>query len=891
MNEQAIDEYPRLKARTLRFTCGAPRSAQVIGDGTCALFLRSDGPEDTVTSLWMSWFDAAGEHHETLIADPRVLLGAGADSEDVPAEERARRERAREGGSGIVGYSADEAGSRAVFTLNGRLFLAELDAVADGGNAAVRELCAGKLSAQAGTAPVLNPRISPDGEHVLYTTGERLQLVGIQPWDDAEAGEADGNATLLTASVEADDDDGMSDSAESDTDAGDVLDGGVLDDGATGGTHEVANTWKVGLAEFVAGEEMDRYDGFWWSPDSRGIIVESFDTAPEPMWYISDPANPGNPASGRRYPRALTANADVHLDLLRLDFDDQGRHSIVAFHEIEWDHEAYEYVARVVWQNGHCPLLLVQNRRQNRDQVLAVDDNGATYVLEEHANDQWIDIVDGLPALTGDGRLVCALNDMEANTNRLTVDGKAFTPVGWNVRAVLDVTDDDVLCVVQRDPELAPDVPQAWQDTDRLHDARCHDVVSIDYSGEVRPMVGEPGVWTASRGPLGEVVSGGMMGTNAATMIHVAHLPAVPMSDSGESDIQISASHPQMSDSAESDTQAPSRDARMTDSPEKDIHASSNAIHVTDSPESDIQTGAEQARMTDSAESDTQGAQGTRNAQGVRDVAAAIASTAADPGFLPNTSFATLPGEHHLLAAITMPSETSPYAHAATLPVLVKPYGGPGFQQVVFRSSFYLDAQWWADQGYIVLTADGRGTTGRGPKWDRAMFEDMKGVSLADQIEAVKALPLLDWADGPKPDLSKVAIIGWSFGGFLSALAVLDAPDVFHAACAGAPPTDWTLYDTHYTERYLGLDPEVYERNSIIADAPNLTRPLMLIHGFADDNVTIAHSLRLSQALMAAGREHTFLPLTGITHMTNDETVAENLLVLQRDFLRKALAD
>lgn len=105
----------------------------------------------------------------------------------------------------------------------------------------------------------------------------------------------------------------------------------------------------------------------------------------------------------------------------------------------------------------------------------------------------------------------------------------------------------------------------------------------------------------------------------------------------------------------------------------------------------------------------------------------------------------------------------------------------------------------------------------------------------------------------------------------------------------GRTPTDWTLYDTHYTERYLGLDPAVYERNSIIADAPQLDRPLMLIHGFADDNVTIAHSLRLSQALMAAGRKHTFLPLTGITHMTNDETVAENLLILQRDFLAEAL--
>ena len=75
---------------------------------------------------------------------------------------------------------------------------------------------------------------------------------------------------------------------------------------------------------------------------------------------------------------------------------------------------------------------------------------------------------------------------------------------------------------------------------------------------------------------------------------------------------------------------------------------------------------------------------------------------------------------------------------------------------------------------------------------------------------------------------------------------------------------------------------DVYYRNGIVQDAPKLTRPLMLIHGFADDNVTIAHSLRLSQALMAAGRPHTFLPLTGITHMTNDETVAENLLKIGR---------
>lgn len=81
----AIKHFPRLRARTLRFGCGAPRSAQTVGDGSRALFLRSDGPEDLVTALWLSWFDESGEHHETKLADPRELLGATADSEDVPA--------------------------------------------------------------------------------------------------------------------------------------------------------------------------------------------------------------------------------------------------------------------------------------------------------------------------------------------------------------------------------------------------------------------------------------------------------------------------------------------------------------------------------------------------------------------------------------------------------------------------------------------------------------------------------------------------------------------------------------------------------------------------------------------------------------------------------------
>ena len=136
-------------------------------------------------------------------------------------------------------------------------------------------------------------------------------------------------------------------------------------------------------------------------------------------------------------------------------------------------------------------------------------------------------------------------------------------------------------------------------------------------------------------------------------------------------------------------------------------------------------------------------------------------------------------------------------------------------------------------------------------------------------------------------DLTRVGIRGWSFGGYLAALAVLDRPDVFHAAVAGAPVTEWRLYDTAYTERYLGdprTEPDRYDAASLLPRAAALRRPLLLIHGTADDNVHVANTLQLSSALLAAGRPHSVVPLSRVTHMTPQEHVAENLLRLEIDF-------
>lgn len=250
-------------------------------------------------------------------------------------------------------------------------------------------------------------------------------------------------------------------------------------------------------------------------------------------------------------------------------------------------------------------------------------------------------------------------------------------------------------------------------------------------------------------------------------------------------------------------------------------------------------------------------------------------------------------GRLELRTALLLPSWYQPGSGSATLPVLMDPYGGPHSQRVTASADAYLTSQWLADQGFAVVIADGRGTPGRGSDWERMVAGDLASLALDDQVDALAAVAEHCQREQVADlDLTKVGIRGWSFGGFLSALAVLRRPDVFHAGIAGAPVTDWRLYDTHYTERYLGHpdeNPGNYDRSSLIDDAAKLSRPLMIIHGLADDNVVVAHTLRLSSALLAAGRPHSVLPLTGVTHMATQEEVAENLLLLQVDFLRSAL--
>jgi dipeptidyl-peptidase-4 len=699
-----VESFPRRHARTQRFTLGAPRSFTVSPDGARVVFLRSPSGTDRANSLWV--LDTA-DAVERVAADPRALLGGA--EERLPPQERARRERSREGGAGIVGYATDAAVELASFALSGRLFTAELRA------GTARELRV--------RGPVVDPRPSPDGRHVAYVADGALRVVGAEGDGDRALAEPDGEGVTY------------------------------------------------GLAEFIAAEEMGRSRGFWWSPESDRLLVARVDDTPVRRWWISDPAHPEREPHHVAYPAAGTGNADVRLFVVGLD---GGRT------EVSWDRARYPYLARVHWSAAGAPLLLVQARDQRGQLFLAVDpDTGATRMVHADADPTWLELFPGVPCWSPSGQLVRIAD--EGGARVLAVGERPLTGAQLHIRAVLDVTDQDVLVSAS-----------AGEEAEHPEIGEVH-VYRVNELGWER-LSQEPGVHSAVR--------------------------------AGDVTVLVSA--------------------------------------TLDRP------GALVRVLRDG------------------EPAATVRSYAEDPGMSPRVTLLE-GGARRIPCALLMPRD---YRGDTPLPVLLDPYGGPHGQRVVAAHNAHLTSQWFADQGFAVVVADGRGTPGRSPAWEKAVRDDLAEVVLQDQIDALHALA----ADHPL-DLGRVAIRGWSFGGYLAGLAVLRRPDVFHAGVVGAPVTDLRLYDTHYQERYLGHPderPEVYSRNSLVDDsglvaAAEPHRPMLIVHGLADDNVVVAHTLRLSSALLAAGRPHEVLPLSGVTHMTPQETVAENQLLLQLDFLRRSL--
>ncbi|MFD0037103.1 prolyl oligopeptidase family serine peptidase [Streptomyces anulatus] len=696
--------FPRQQARTQRFTLGAPRAFTVSPDETRVIFLRSMSGTDRTTRLWVL-DPATGE--ERLAADPDVLLGGSA--EKLSAQERARRERTREGSSGIVSYAVDAAAELAAFALSGKVYVAELRA--------------GTARALPVPGPVIDPRPSPDGRHVAYVAKGALRVVGAGGEGDRALAEPENSHVTY------------------------------------------------GLAEFIAAEELHRYRGFWWSPESDRLLVARADDSPVQRWYIADPAHPERKPAEIAYPAAGTPNAEVRLFVMDLE----GSRT-----EVVWDRAAFPYLAQVHWSSAGAPLLLVQARDQRSQQYLAVDtETGATRIVHVDEDPVWLDLFPGVPAWAPDGRLVRIVD--EGGARVLAVGDRLLTGSQLHVQSVLDIGESDIL------------------------------VSAVAGEDAVEPEIGQIHVYRVNELGIERISEG--VGVHSAVR-------------SGDLSVVVSA--------------------------------------VPEEPGAAAWVVRDGKRLT------------------------RIPTFAQEPVISPRVTL-TEGGAHRIPCAVLLPSD---YQEAdGPLPVLMDPYGGPHGRRVVAAHNAHLTSQWFADQGFAVVVADGRGAPGRSPAWEKAVRDNLV-LTMEDQVEALHGLA------GRFPlDLSRVAIRGWSYGGYLAGLAVLRRPDVFHAAVVGAPVTDQRLYDTHYTERYLGdpaTQPEVYAYNSLLTDdglsePADEVRPMMIVHGLADDNVVVAHALRLSSALLAAGRPHEVLPLSGVTHMTPQEQVAENLLLLQVDFLKRSL--
>lgn len=209
-------------------------------------------------------------------------------------------------------------------------------------------------------------------------------------------------------------------------------------------------------------------------------------------------------------------------------------------------------------------------------------------------------------------------------------------------------------------------------------------------------------------------------------------------------------------------------------------------------------------------------------------------------------------------------------------PVIVSVYGGPHAQRVVDDWSMTVDlrAQYLAQQGYVVLKIDNRGSANRGLAFEAALDRRMGTVEVEDQAAAVRWLA----SNRPEIDLERVGIYGWSYGGYMTLMCMLREPRLFKAGVAGAPVTDWDGYDSGYTERYMGTprsNPDGYREGSVLTHAEKLSGKLLVVHGMIDENVQFRHTGRLIVALTAQQKEYELLLFPEERHMPRDQAGLE----------------
>jgi dipeptidyl-peptidase 4 len=219
-------------------------------------------------------------------------------------------------------------------------------------------------------------------------------------------------------------------------------------------------------------------------------------------------------------------------------------------------------------------------------------------------------------------------------------------------------------------------------------------------------------------------------------------------------------------------------------------------------------------------------------------------------------------------------------------PVIVYVYGGPGVQ-VVQRNWGSNTDQLHAARGYIVFRIDNRGTPNRGRAFERAISRNLGGPEVEDQLAGLAFLKTQAFVDQ-----SRIGVWGWSYGGYMALRLATNAPTAFAAYAAGAPVTDWRLYDTHYTERFMGTpqaDGAAYDRSSVLPNLKNVKAPLLMLHGMADDNVTFDNSTAAFDALQGASIPFESMVYPGQKHGIREKARAKHVQATILNFFDRNL--
>lgn len=250
-----------------------------------------------------------------------------------------------------------------------------------------------------------------------------------------------------------------------------------------------------------------------------------------------------------------------------------------------------------------------------------------------------------------------------------------------------------------------------------------------------------------------------------------------------------------------------------------------------------------------------------------------------------NVRFGTLngPSGEVLNWSMHLPANFDP---SKKWPVIVYVYGGPGVQ-VVSRTWGSNTSQLHAARGYIVFSIDNRGTPNRGRSFERAISRKLGGPEVEDQLAGLAFLKAQTYVDS-----SRIGVWGWSYGGYMALRLATEAPDAFAAYASGAPVTDWALYDTHYTERFMGKpqdEADAYTRSSVLPRLKEVKRPLLILHGMADDNVTFDNATQAFDILQAASVPFESMVYPGQKHGIREKGRAKHVQLTILNFFDRNL--